>query len=139
MGNAGKKFYKFLNIITLGLIDDFKWLFIIFRRMSKQEPLVDPNKWRMFKHEMKGIRPKDFFNKKFMVWTLVFLFAMAATWMVSAKYYEVQCNNLIIKEYIIPQMGNNLSLEGTFWNLTPANSSKITLGDAIHAVGSNTS
>jgi hypothetical protein len=87
------------------LIDDIKWFFIIIKRIIKQEPLINPEKWKIVKKELKTITIKSFF-KESGHWLLVILFAFVIGWLLASKYYQLQCNNFIVETYIIPQIYN---------------------------------
>lgn len=89
----------------------------MFNRAGKGEPQFDPEKKRQMWEAIKSIRPIDYLRDSWM-WLLLILFVAAVAWILAAQYYQIQCNNFIIENYVIPELSKISSQIAPSWNLT---------------------
>jgi len=99
---------RWIREIVEDLKSDIKFLRTIIKKGKKGEPLVNQEKFKDYKEVMiKEVIPSMF--KTSWYWIIAILFAFVVGWAVSGKYYEVQCNNFIVDNYIEPYINSSLS------------------------------
>lgn len=91
---------KFIKKVVLDCIEDIKFIFKLFK---KEGDVIDPEKWQDYKKELKEMSIMEELGKSW-YWIMAVVFALFIGILLSAKYYEMKCNNLIIEEYINPQL-----------------------------------
>ena len=97
--NIIKRFFNWL------IIDDVRWIIQAIKKKQNDEPVFSPEKVEAFKQEMKTYTPRKLLGGflKYMVPTLIIaLFAGSMGWLLTAKYYQIECNNFMIENYIKP-------------------------------------
>lgn len=96
MVNPFKSVYKAIRFIILDTIDDIKWMGIIIKRMIKKEPIVNPEKAKALSDALRADGVKGLFVNIW-PWLVLAIFCGVVGWMFAAKFYQIECNRLIIE------------------------------------------
>lgn len=94
---------KLLKFLWNDLKTDIETVIHIIKCIKDKKPILDPEKKAQFITIMKSITPLSILKESWM-WLLVIAFAAACAWVISAKYYQLQCNAFIYDNYILPEM-----------------------------------
>lgn len=94
-----KKVFEVLKLIIEDIIQDIKFLFVIIKKVFRGEKIVQDHKWEEYKQTVKSITPQEVMRKDW-YWILAIMFALVIGILLSAKYYQMECNNIIIENYI---------------------------------------
>ena len=92
--------FKFIKAVIKDFIGDIKFIFKSFR---SDKPMVDPEKWQAYKQDMKSMDIGGELMKSW-YWILAVVFALMIGLLISGKYYEMKCNNIIVENYINPEI-----------------------------------
>lgn len=102
------KIYAWIDFL---IIDDIRFLFTAMNKMRAKQPVLNPEKVKEFKAEIKKVTPLNILKESWF-WLLAIAFAAVLGWMLGTKYCTIKCNNYIIDKYMQPaieKIGANLS------------------------------
>ena len=93
-----RRFFKVIYLYIKETISDILYVFVIIKKMFRNERVVDPEKFEMFKDQFRNLSAKEIL-KTSSGWITVIIFTGIVGWYLASQYYQVQCNNFIIENY----------------------------------------
>jgi hypothetical protein len=97
--------FDFLKWLIKDTWEDLKFLVKAIKKHANGEDVIDKEKLSQVKEAFKDFSIMQMIKDNWL-WFLCIAFAGVCGWMLTAQYYQIQCNNFIIENYITPQIAN---------------------------------
>lgn len=99
-----RQIWGIIKFVVLDTIEDVKTLFKVGKGALNGEEVFDKVKVDMLKAEIMSLTPLNVV-KRYWHWLILVAFACSLTWLVCSQFYQVECNNFIIEQYINKSFG----------------------------------